>query len=244
MPVLRCVAQPILPDHIRFRHHRLTLWLLEFLSMHVLYSFRRCPYAMRARLALRASGVAYEHREVALKAKPAEMLAVSPKATVPVLCLSTGKVLEQSLDIMLWALQHQDVQAWLPTTADAWAFTHDCIALNDGEFKARLDRYKYPQRFGLTDGLQHRAQGAQVLMRWQAHLQVNTYLSGQHWGLLDACVAPFVRQFARTDRAWFDAQPWLQLAQWLAAFENSEAFAAVMHKHPLWVSPQDSTQLA
>ncbi len=204
----------------------------------VLYSFRRCPYAMRARMALRVSGVTYEHREVALKDKPAEMLAVSPKGTVPVLCLPTGEVLEQSLDIMVWALQQKDPQAWLPSSSKAWALTHEGIALNDGEFKAHLDRYKYPQRFGLLDGLPSRTKGAEVLQGWQARLQTQSYLSGERWGLLDACVAPFVRQFARTDRAWFDAQPWPELAQWLLAFENSEAFLAVMHKHPLWVSPQ------
>ena len=204
----------------------------------VLYSFRRCPYAMRARLALRVSGVAYEHREVALKAKPADMLVASPKGTVPVLCLTTGEVLEQSLDIMRWALLQNDAEAWLPNSPDEWTFTNAGIALNDGDFKAHLDRYKYPQRFGLIDGLQHRAQGAEVLMRWQVRLQTHAFLSGDRWGLLDACVAPFVRQFARTDRAWFDAQPWPQLAQWLVAFENSEAFAAVMHKHPLWASSQ------
>ncbi len=204
----------------------------------ILYSFRRCPYAMRARLALHVSGVAYEHREVALKAKPAEMLAASPKGTVPVLCLPDGKVLEQSLDIMHWALQQNDPQAWLPHTSDALASTQADIALNDGEFKAHLDRYKYPQRFGLLDGLPSRAKGAEVLLGWQARLQTQLYLSGERWGLLDACVAPFVRQFARTDRAWFDAQPWSELAQWLLAFENSEAFLAVMHKHPLWILPQ------
>ena len=212
--------------------------LVTRFHMPVLYSFRRCPYAMRARLALRVSGVAYEHREVALKAKPAEMLAASPKGTVPVLCLPSGKVLEQSLDIMLWALQQHDPDAWLPTTPNEWAFTHEGIALNDGEFKAHLDRYKYPQRFGLTDGMAHRASGAEVLMRWQTHLQHHAYLSGDTWGLLDACVAPFVRQFARTDRAWFDAQAWPQLAHWLTTFEESEAFDAVMHKHAVWVSPQ------
>ena len=193
---------------------------------------------MRARMALHVSGVAYEHREVALKAKPAEMLAASPKGTVPVLCLPSGHVLEQSLDIMHWALQQNDPQAWLPHTSDALASTQADIALNDGEFKAHLDRYKYPQRFGLLDGLPSRAKGAEVLLGWQARLQTQLYLSGERWGLLDACVAPFVRQFARTDRAWFDAQPWSELAQWLLAFENSEAFLAVMHKHPLWVSPQ------
>jgi glutathione S-transferase len=213
--------------------------MLGNVCMHpVLYSFRRCPYAMRARLALRVSGVDYEHREVALKAKPADMLAVSPKGTVPVLVLPTGEVLAQSLDIMHWALQLNDPQAWLPDTPEALALTNDGIALNDGEFKANLDRYKYPQRFGLSDGLLHRTQAADALMHWQARLQTHAFLSGPDWGLLDACVAPFVRQFARTDRVWFDAQPWPELAQWLTAFENSEAFAAVMQKHPLWVSPQ------
>ena len=204
----------------------------------ILYSFRRCPYAMRARLALLVSGVAYEHREVALKAKPAEMLAVSPEGTVPVLFLPPEEVLAQSLDIMLWALQQNDPLAWLPSTPEAWTLTHEGIALNDGEFKAHLDRYKYPQRFGLADGLQHRTQAVDILMQWQSSLQAQSFLSGDRWGLLDACVAPFVRQFARTDREWFDAQPWPQLVQWLLAFENSEDFLAVMHKHPLWVSPQ------
>lgn len=190
---------------------------------------------MRARLALFASGVAYEHREVALKAKPAEMLAASPKGTVPVLVLNTGEVLEESLNIMRWALQQNDPHDWLPDTPQALAYTDDGIALNDGDFKLHLDRYKYPQRFGFTDVVPHRTLGAEVLMRWQARLQTHAYLSGTQWGLLDACVAPFVRQFARTDRVWFDAQPWPELAQWLSSFEASADFEVVMHKHPLWV---------
>lgn len=192
---------------------------------------------MRARLALRVSEVAYEHREVALKSKPTQMLEASPKGTVPVLCLPSGEVLEQSLDIMHWALQQHDPEAWLPATPEARVWTEEAIAVNDGEFKVHLDRYKYPQRFGLQDGLSHRAQGAAVLMRWQQVLQQQAFLAGNRWGLVDACLAPFVRQFARTDRAWFDAQPWPQLQAWLTAFENSEAFVAVMHKHPLWVAP-------
>jgi glutathione S-transferase len=199
---------------------------------------------MRARLALHVSGVAYEHREVALKDKPAAMLAASPKGTVPVLCLPSGEVLDESLDIMRWALLQHDPQVWLPLSPEFQACFEAGIALNDGEFKTHLDRYKYPQRFGLENGLQHRTQGAKVLMQWnlmlqtnvQTHGQVQVYLSGPQWGLLDACVAPFVRQFARTDRVWFDAQPWLLLSQWLKAFENSEALTEVMGKHPLWVT--------
>jgi glutathione S-transferase len=172
------------------------------------------------------------------------MLAASPKGTVPVLCLPSGEVLHESLHIMHWALRHNDPLGWLPSSPQAQALVDGMIALNDGEFKAHLDRYKYPQRFGLESGLPHRTLGAEVLMQWelvlqenvQTHGQVHAYLSGPQWGLLDACVAPFVRQFARTDRVWFDAQPWPQLSQWLMAFENSETFAEVMGKHPLWVA--------
>jgi glutathione S-transferase len=206
--------------------------------MHVLYSFRRCPYAMRARLALLSSGVVYEHREVALKAKPAEMLQASPKGTVPVLCLSSGEVLDQSLDIMWWALRHNDPEGWLPRSSPMAEETQALIAVNDGAFKAHLDRYKYPQRFGLASGEADRDQAAAWLHTLNARLQAHAFLAGEQWGLLDASIAPFVRQFARTDRAWFDAQAWLQLMQWLVRFENSEDLAAVMHKHPLWVSSQ------
>lgn len=204
--------------------------------MHVLYSFRRCPYAMRARLALRVSGMVYEHREIALKSKPAEMLAASPKGTVPVLCLSSGEVMEESLDIMRWALQGHDPEGWLPQSADEQRRTQRIIDKNDGDFKTHLDRYKYPQRFGLQDGLAHREMGAEWLFELDLALRQTAYLSGAQWGLLDACVAPFVRQFARTDRPWFDAQSWLSLKKWLEDFEASEPFLAIMHKHPVWVS--------
>lgn len=190
---------------------------------------------MRARLALRVSGSIYEHREVALKSKPAEMLAVSPKGTVPVLCLSTGEVIEQSLDIMYWALSSHDPEGWLPQSSEERHRTQSVIEQNDGDFKANLDRYKYPQRFGLSDGLKHREMGADWLYELDQCLQQRAYLSGGRWGLLDASVAPFVRQFARADRSWFDLQPWAELKTWLENFEHSEAFFAIMHKHPIWV---------
>ena len=200
----------------------------------LLYSFRRCPYAMRARLALQAAGVEVELREIALKDKPPELLQASPKATVPVLVLPGGAVLEQSLDIMLWALQQRDPLGWLPLFSVTRDDTLACIALNDGPFKQALDRYKYPARFTLADGLVWRAQGATVLQHWQDRLAAQPALQGLQWGLLDAAIAPFVRQFAHTDKQWFAAQDWPELQRWLAAFEASPALAAVMEKLPLW----------
>ena len=201
----------------------------------VLYSFRRCPYAMRARLALHACGVAHEHREIELKNKPAHLLALSPKGTVPVLWLrDAGRVIDQSLDIMLWALQQSDPQHWLPEREHVLNDWLAQIGRNDGFFKQQLDRYKYPQRFGLSDGLAHRDAGAAHLHGLEAVLQRQTFLSGSQWGLLDAAQAPFVRQFAHTHPGWFADQPWPGLIAWLAAFEASADFAAVMVKHPVW----------
>ena len=200
----------------------------------ILYSFRRCPYAMRARLALQAAGQAVEHREIALKNKPAEMLRASPKGTVPVLVLADGTVLDESLDIMRWALGRSDPQGWLggdgADREDAWAL----IAHNDGEFKFHLDRYKYPHRYGLADGVAHRELARGFLEILQDRLAVHSFLAGARFGLADSAIAPFVRQFAHTDPDWFSAQAWRYLAQWLQDFEASAAFAQVMEKHPLW----------
>jgi len=200
----------------------------------VLYSFRRCPYAMRARLALLAADQAVEHRETVLKNKPGEMLRVSPKGTVPVLVLANGKVLEQSLDIMRWALERNDPQAWLPADAASCQDARALVAQNDGDFKCHLDRYKYPHRYGLPDGASHRFQAAVFLKALAQRLAANAYLSGPRFGFADAAILPFVRQFAHTDKAWFEQQDWPALARWLADFEASEAFAKVMEKHPVW----------
>ena len=200
----------------------------------VLYSFRRCPYAMRARLALRVAGQAVEHREIELKNKPAAMLQASPKGTVPVLVLTDGTVLEQSLDIMRWALARHDPDGWIPADEarrqDTWAL----IAQNDGDFKFNLDRYKYPHRYGLANGWAHRDQAAVFLQVLALRLAADGCLSGPRFGLADAAILPFVRQFAQTDKAWFAQQNWPALAQWLAHFEASAAFAQVMEKHPVW----------
>jgi glutathione S-transferase len=189
---------------------------------------------MRARLALQASGFDVELREITLKAKPIALLQASPKGTVPVLVLPGGLVIEQSLDIMLWALQQNDPQLWLPKTANDMDDALACIAVNDGPFKQALDRYKYPARFALVDGLFHRNHAGAILQQWSDRLSAQPYLSGAGWGLADAAIAPFVRQFAHTDPAWFAAQRWPHLQVWLDRFEASAAFAAVMGKAPAW----------
>jgi glutathione S-transferase len=189
---------------------------------------------MRARLALQVSGLAVEHREIALKNKPTEMLRASPKGTVPVLVLADGTVLDESLDIMRWALGRNDPRGWLAQGEAGREDARDLIARNDGEFKFHLDRYKYPHRYGLTDGVAHRELAQEFLDVLQDRLALHGFLAGARFGLADAAIAPFVRQFALTDVAWFAAQSWSHLAQWLQDFEASAAFAQVMEKHPVW----------
>lgn len=196
---------------------------------------------MRARLALWASAQHCALREVVLAHKPTELLQASAKATVPVLVLPDGSVIDQSLDIMLWALRRADPQHWLPATPALLEQALALIATCDGPFKAHLDRYKYPHRYALPDGLTHRAQGADFLQRLNQQLATAPYLHGTHWGLADAAVAPFVRQFAHTDAHWFAAQPWPALQTWLRGFEEAPRFAQIMDKYPAWQTDQAVT---
>ena len=206
----------------------------------VLYSFRRCPYAMRARLALAVSGLPHELREVTLRDKPPEMLAASPKATVPVLVLAGGVVIDESLEIMLWALQQNDPQRWLNPQHASLAEMLALIAGNDGLFKQQLDRYKYPNRYpqehaGDAQGFaeSNRSDGARWLGKLDRML-VDGWLCGPGASLADMAVLPFTRQFAHTDAAWFAAQPWPQLQAWLTRFEASALYLGVMGKHVQW----------
>ncbi len=203
-------------------------------ALPLLYSFRRCPYAMRARLALLASATLCEIREVVLSRKPSALLQLSPKGTVPVLVLPDGTVLDQSLDIMLWALQRNDPGHWLPTSPAQLADALLLIARSDTEFKFHLDRYKYPNRYDLPDGLEHRALGSIFLHDLEVRLTDTGHIQGDHFGFLDAALAPFVRQFAHTDPEWFAQQPWQALQTWLKLFEASPDFAAVMEKWRPW----------
>jgi glutathione S-transferase len=197
----------------------------------VLYSFRRCPYAMRARLALAISGTTCELREVKLSAKPQAMLGASPKGTVPVVVLPDGKVIDESLDIMRWALLHRDPEGWLKRDDPQW------IALNDGPFKHDLDRYKYPERYG-SDSLAHRERGLDFLRAIDERLADAGQLCGSARGLADAAIFPFVRQFAAVERDWFAAQPLPHLQTWLAGHLASDLFQKIMMHSGPW-SPGD-----
>lgn len=211
----------------------------------VLYSFRRCPYAMRARLALAASGQQCELREIVLRSKPPELLAASLKATVPVLVVPDGKVIDQSLEIMLWALQHNDPEDWLAPERASMQTMQALIAANDGAFKQHMDRYKYPNRYSqehagdvLKFSHSHRADAACWLMTLETQLARDAWLFGPGASLADMAILPFVRQFAHTDADWFSSQPWPNLQSWLMRWEASARFQGVMEKYPPWQSGQ------
>jgi UPF0176 protein len=202
----------------------------------ILYSFRRCPYAMRARMALIASGQVCELREVVLRDKPQEMLDASSKGTVPVFIDSNGSVLDESLEIMIWALERHDPEQWLTPEQGSLEEMRLLIAQFDDRFKYRLDRYKYADRYENTDALLHRTEGALDLERLNAQLGQTPYLFGAHATLADRAIAPFVRQFCLADPTWFSAQPWPHLQAWLAAWVESDLYARTMQKYPQWVS--------
>lgn len=183
---------------------------------------------MRARMSIAVSGVQVELREVVLRDKPPEMFELSPKGTVPVLVLGDGRVLEESLDIMRWALNRNDAETWLEH------IDQDLIADNDGPFKHALDRYKYPHRYGLADGLAHRYSAGTHLETLENALVSSPYLAGSKRGFTDIANFPFVRQFAATDQEWFAAQPWPALQVWLETLATSALFAQIMTRYPQW----------
>ena len=195
----------------------------------VLYSFRRCPYAIRARMALDASGVELEHREVLLRDKPKAMLEASPKGTVPVLVLSDGTVLEESLDVMIWALGQHDPEDWLAQRHASVAWLEEL----DREFKPRLDGYKYAHRSAPEEGDRCRDEGVAILERVDKKLSAG-HLLGTRRTLADVGTFPFVRQFAHHDKAFFLSLGLKRLESWLQAFLESERFERVMAKRPVW----------
>ncbi len=196
----------------------------------ILWSFRRCPYAIRARLAIQSSGAQVELREILLREKPAAFLAASPSATVPCLVTDQG-VIDESLDIMAWALAQNDPEGWLDMPQEG----ADWIARCDGPFKHALDRVKYASRYPDQDRDAHLATACAFLGDLNA--QLDDWLFARPT-LADMAMLPFIRQFAHIDKPWFDAQPWPHLQGWLGRFLASASFAAVMPKFPRWQEGQ------
>jgi len=204
------------------------------MSHPILYSFRRCPYAMRARLAIKSSHAIVELREIVLKNKPESMLAYSPKGTVPVLVLAQKKVIEESLDIMLWALELNDPERCLPGSQ---AQRNEMLALiqkNDFEFKASLDRYKYADRFPEHPEAFYRQQGEIFLRELELRLTENNFLFGEHFSFADMAIFPFIRQFAHVNLAWFEQANYPKLQNWLNILKASALFLSIMKKYPAW----------
>jgi glutathione S-transferase len=200
----------------------------------VLYSFRRCPYAMRARLAIAYSQVAVELREVVLRSKPEEMLQISPKGTVPVLQTQSGEVIDQSLDIMHWAVGQYDPEQWLCPRLHHQIDA--LINLNDHDFKGCLDRYKYPDRHPEHAQAFYREQGERFLQQLEQLLTVHRYLLADRPCLADMAIMPFIRQFAAVDQAWFDQANYPKLQAWLVHLLGLPLFDYVMTKYAPWQS--------
>ena len=199
--------------------------------MPILYTYRRCPYAMRARMALHCAGIDVEHREISLREKPKSMLKASPKGTVPVLCVG-GQVIDQSVDIMRWALQKNDPNGWMQvdqTLAQEW------IDKNDGPFKKLLDQYKYPNRFPELDPREVLHQARVVMLDpLEAALQNHPYIMGSKITWVDIAIFPFIRQFSMVNTEHFSALPLPATQHWLQQLVQSELFEAVMVKYPTW----------
>ena len=200
--------------------------------LHRLYSFRRCPYAMRARLGILFAELSVELREITLKNKPEQMLAISPKGTVPVLQLADGTVIEESVEIMTWALEQNDTQGLLDEKVLFEA--NALIAQNDNEFKQWLDRYKYADRHPEMTQTEYRQRGEVFLQDLEALLTENTYLLGNRVTIADIGIMPFVRQFAHVDREVFYSLPYPKLQQWLQHWLDHPLFLQVMTKFQPW----------
>ena len=202
-----------------------------------LYSFRRCPYAIRARLGMLFAELQVELREITLKNKPPQMLAISPKGTVPVLQLLDGTVIEESRDIMIWALEQNDQQGLLE--AETLLEANALIDKNDNEFKYWLDRYKYADRHIDMSQTEYRQKGEAFLQLLEELLTKNPYLLGKSVTLADIGIVPFVRQFAHVDRDIFYSLPYPNLQRWLQDWLSHPLFLQAMTKFQPWQEKDD-----
>ena len=209
----------------------------------ILYSFRRCPYAIRARLAIKISNIDVELREVKLSNKPAEMLVSSPKGTVPVLVLSTGAVIDESKEIMEWALNQADPNNWLTNDAAVLKEVNYLIDFNDYEFKKYLDLYKYAVRYPEKSAEYYRQQGEVFLEKLERKLNETQFILKDEITFVDMAVFPFIRQFAFVDKDWFDKSQYKKLNIWLELLLKTSLFNDVMNKYPLWPSENNKLTL-
>jgi len=200
-------------------------------SQLILYSYRRCPYAMRARMALDRSGIVVEIREISLREKPSSMLAVSPKGTVPVLLMKDSdsvQVIEESLEIMLWALKLKQDNLLATSLDDSLQW----IERNDTRFKYLLDRFKYPERYEVNQVEIAKLAGEEFLDIYESGLSQHSYLLSDQETLADLAIFPFVRQYAKVRDDALESYP--HLKAWLAKYQNSDAFERIMRKYPTW----------
>lgn len=200
----------------------------------ILYTFRRCPYAMRARLAIAVSEIQVEMREVLLSDKPKELFECSAKATVPVLQLADKTVIDESFDIMLWALNQHDPESWLIKNNISEEETKHLVDFNDNEFKQHLDKYKYASRFPEEKMESYREQGELFLEQLEKKLINTKHLISDSVSLADVAIFPFIRQFAYVDIDWFEKSKYKKLRVWLSNLLDSQLFKSVMKKHPRW----------
>ena len=210
----------------------------------VLYSFRRCPYAIRARLALQSARIAYEMREVELRNKPDCMLEASPKGSVPVLVLPNGSVIDESWHIMIWSLLRHDPEGWLGANRENIDAGNPLIQENDAVFKFNLDRYKYADRYPDRPQTYYREQAELFLEVMEDRLMTSGYLLGDSVSIADAGIFPFVRQFAGVDTGWFTQSRYVHLKIWLGRMAGSDGFAQVMRKYSPWQPGSDPVVVA
>jgi glutathione S-transferase len=213
----------------------------------ILYSLRNCPYAMRARIAIFKAKQTIELRDVVLSNKPDEMIAVSPKATVPVLVLNNGRVIDESLEVMLWALKESDPDNLLHysyhSEEDSYKHNNEktlsemltLIHTFDDEFKVRLEKYKCAKRYKEASITECRVACEKFIQVLENRLTSHLFLMSDQESLIDIALLPFIRQFARVERQWYLQSPYPRVKQWLNNYLQSPMFTKVMAKYPLWL---------
>ena len=209
------------------------------LSTPILYSFRRCPYCMRAHMALKYAGMKVILREVELRNLPAEALAVSPHATVPSLVVSADEYMDESWDIVKWAIKQHDPDNWAGDNNEYLNHAEMLVETNDHSFKEDLDHYKYADRHPEHPMEYYRERCEEFLEELNEMLEENVYLLSEHISIADIAVFPFIRQFSLVDKDWFDQAPYPELQRWLKAILDTEWFADAFKKHELWQSGND-----